>query len=369
MRIGVDVRLFYHQMAGIGWYTVRLLTALAKIDKENSYVLLQHRKQTEQLVKGPRFSKATLFTPTHHRFEQWFLSLETRRLGLDLIHSPDFIPPLRNSIPAVITIHDLAFLLYPQFITADSARYYGQVEEAVKRASRIIAVSQSTKRDIIQLLGAPKNKIDVIYEAAAPAFRPIPKDKARGMLKNASFDLPEHFILFVGTIEPRKNLTTLIHAYNLLRDHYKHDLPLLLAGASGWLADDVHQLVEDLGLEKCIHFLGRVSEGHLPALYNLATALAHPAHYEGFGLTPLEAMACGAPVVCSDAGSLPEVVGDAALTVPPEDVEAWAAALHRVIADDDLRREMSRKGLARAKMFSWEKAARETLETYRKAVA
>ena len=369
MRIGVDVRLFYHQMAGVGWYTVRLLTALAKIDQENEYVLLQHRKQTDILVKAPHFSRKTLFTPAHHRFEQWPLSLETSRLGLDLIHSPDFIPPLHNSLPAVITVHDLAFLIYPQFVTAKSARYYGQVEEAVKRANRIIAVSQSTKNDIEHLLGTPKNKIDVIYEAADPSFRPMEDAEARRILQNADFEIPEDFILFVGTIEPRKNLGTLIHAYALLREQYGHDLPLLLAGASGWLTDDVHLLVEDLGLSSSIRFLGRVDSDQLPALYNLATVLAHPAHYEGFGLRPLEAMACGTPVVCSDAGSLPEVVGDAAVLVPPEDAEAWAAALHHVLSDETERKKIRQKGLARSKQFSWEKAARETLQTYRKAVA
>ncbi len=369
MRIGVDVRLFYHQMAGIGWYTVRLMTALAKIDQENEYVLLQHRKQTEPLVDMPQFRRKTLFTPAHHRFEQWPLSLETRWLGLDLIHSPDFIPPLHNSIPSVITVHDLAFMMYPQFVTAASARYYGQVEEAVRRANRIIAVSQSTKNDIIELLGTPDNKIDVIYEAADSSFHPIAKNQAREMLSGSDLHIPEQFILFVGTIEPRKNLTTLIHAYNILREKYEHDLPLLLAGAPGWLANDVYSLVEDLGMSKCVQFLGRVPGEQLPALYNLATVLAHPAHYEGFGLTPLEAMACGTPVVCSDAGSLPEVTGDAASLVPPEDAEAWAAALHRVISDETVRQRMKQEGLKRSRQFSWEKAARETLETYRKAVA
>jgi glycosyltransferase involved in cell wall biosynthesis len=369
MRIGVDVRIFYHRTAGIGSYTLQLLTALSKIDEENDYLLLQHRRQVEPLVKSPRFSRMTLFTPAHHRFEQWPLSLETRFLNLDLIHSPDFIPPLHNKISSVITIHDLAFLLYPKFVTADSARYYGQVEDAVKRANRIIAVSHSTKNDIIKLLGAPESKIDVIYEAAAPFYRPIPREQAQQSLKSAGIHLPEQFILFVGTIEPRKNLATLIHAYHILKERYHHDLPLVLAGAPGWLSDDVHEIVNTLGMDEDIYFLGKTANEHILALYNLSTVLAHPAHYEGFGLPPLEAMACATPVVCSDAGSLPEVVGDAAMLVPPEDVEAWAVALHRIIADDRLQDDLSQKGVKRAKTFSWEKAARETLETYRKAVA
>ena len=369
MRIGIDLRIHYHQAAGISRYAVRLLTALAQVDNENEYLLLQHRKDRKQLIQGPRFRRSTLFTPTHWRFEQWFLSQETRLHGLDLIHSPDFIPPLRNHIPAVITIHDLAFLLYPKFVTGESARYYGQVEDAVKRANRIIAVSRSTKQDIVKLLGAPEEKIDVIYEAADAFFRPIPRQQAQSILAEAGKRPPQRFILFVGTIEPRKNLKTLIQAYKILKDRYRHDVALVLAGATGWLADDVYALVETLGLEQDVHFWGRTANEHLLALYNLAMTLAHPAYYEGFGLPLLEAMACGAPVICSNVSSLPEVVGEAAILISPEEVEAWTAALHRVISDADLRREMGAKGVNRAKAFSWQKAARETLATYRRAVS
>jgi len=368
MRIGVDVRLAYFQMAGISWYAIRLLTALAKIDQENTYLLLQYRKQRKPLIQAPNFAHTTLFAPVHHRLEQPILSLETKFLNLDLIHSPDFIPPLHNRIPAVITVHDLAFLIYPNFVTGASARYYGQVEEAVRRANRIIAVSHSTKQDLIDLLGAPECKIDVIYEAADPIFRVIPQEEARRRLAESGMDAPESFILFVGTIEPRKNLATLLRAYRLLRDRYGMDVPLLLAGAMGWLSQDILDLVDQLELEDRVRFLGRTTTDQLLCLYNLADALVHPAHYEGFGLPPLEAMACGAPVVCSDAGSLPEVVGDAAVLVPPDDEEAWAVALHRVLDSPDLQRSLSEKGQARARQFSWEKAARQTLETYRKAV-
>lgn len=369
MRIGVDVRLAYHQMAGISLYALRLLAALSRIDTENQYVLLQHRRQTEPLVFAPNFSHARLLSPVHHRLEPWLLSVETRFLQLDLIHSPDFIPPLHNQIPAVITVHDLAFLIYPNFVTEASARYYGQLDEAVKRASRIIAVSQSTKNDLVELVGAPERKIDVIYEAADPLFRPIPREMARRQLQASGLKVPETFILFVGTIEPRKNLATLLRAYRLLRDRYRLEAPLLLSGAMGWLSEDLIAHVASLKLEPHVRFLGKTTPEQLLALYNLATVLAHPAHYEGFGLTPLEAMACATPVVCSDAGSLPEVVGDAALLAPPNDEEAWAVALHRVMEDEALQASLRTKGRARAAQFSWEKAARQTLETYRKAVS
>ncbi|NOZ73613.1 MAG: glycosyltransferase family 4 protein [Chloroflexi bacterium] len=369
MRIGIDVRLVHYRKAGISWYTLRLLQALAQIDHENEYVLLQHRKQVEALLTAPNFSVATLMTPPHFRFEQWPLSLETLFLDLDLIHSPDFIPPLHNRIPAVITVHDLGFLLYPNFVTADAARYYGQTELAVKRASRIIAVSNSTRTDLVKLLGTPESKISVIYEAADPLFKPISVKEARQCLREAQISIPEQFILAVGTIEPRKNLGTLLRAYLRLRADYGLKLPLVLAGEPGWLFDDIQTFVQQQQLEKDVFIIGRIAGNEeLRALYNLATMLVHPAFYEGFGLPPLESMACGTPVVCSNAGSLPEVVGDAALMAPPEDVERWTLAILRMAQDADLREEFRQKGLERARQFSWEKAAEQTLQVYQQAV-
>lgn len=369
MRIGIDARLLYYRQAGISWYTRRLLQALAQIDQENEYLILQHRGHAEPVIDAPNFRRVTLFTPAHHRFEQWPLSLETMRLGLDLIHSPDFIPPLYNRIPAVITVHDLAFLRFPNFVTAEAARYYGQTEVAVRRANRIIAVSNATRVDLVTLLGAPESKINVIYEAADPIYRPISHEQARQDLHRGGIETPDEFILFVGTIEPRKNLGTLLRAYHILRQNYGVAVPLLLAGEPGWLYHDIYDLVLRLDLSESVHFLGSIADNEcLRALYNLATMLVHPAYYEGFGLPPLEAMACGLPVACSNAGSLPEVTGDAALLVPPEDVEMWAVSMHRMLTDQELREQMRAKGLARAAKFSWEKTARETLETYRQAV-
>ncbi|MCO6450192.1 MAG: glycosyltransferase family 4 protein [Caldilineales bacterium] len=370
MRIGIDARILHHRTAGISWYTRRLLHALSLIDSENEYVLLQHRRDLEPIVHAPNFRRVALYAPVHHRFEQLPLSAETRRLGLDMIHSPDFIPPLRNRIPAVITVHDLAFIRFPNFVTKESARYYGQTELAVRRANRIIAVSNATRVDLVTMLGAPEAKINVIHEAADPLYQPIPPAEAQATLSEAGIDVPDSFILFVGTIEPRKNLGALLRAYQLLRRNYDVAQPLVLVGAEGWLHQDVHELVQSLELSDRVHFLGNVPDNrYLRALYNLASLLAHPAYYEGFGLPPLEAMACGTPVVCSNAGSLPEVVGDAALLVPPTEIESWAVSIHRLLADDALRNDLRRKGLARASTFSWEKAAVATLETYRQAVA
>jgi len=371
MRIGIDARLIHYSQAGIAQYTTHLVKALAKIDRSNQYYLLQSRKETTPLVDAHNFARRGIWTPSHHSLEHYILGLEVANLRLDVLHSPDFIPPKRNPLAkfkTVITVHDLAFLIYPHFLTKKAARYYGQIDRAVRRANHIIAVSESTKADLGRFLGVSDSKVTVIYEAANPVYKPMPKEEAWKKANKLYPNLPRDFLLFVGTLEPRKNIPTLLDAYKIMRDSYKQDpVKLVLAGSPGWLFDGIFQKVQDLGLEGEVLFLGRVPTSALVALYNAALALVHPAHYEGFGLPTLEAMACGTPVVTTNVSSLPEVVGDAALLVSPDDAEEMAVAMWRVISDERLRKTLSQKGLNRAKAFSWEKAAQETLEVYRKA--
>ena len=365
MHIGIDARLVHYTQAGIGQYIIRLTQALAAINREDQFILLQHRADTVPLVHQPNFRRVGLWTPSHHRLEQWLLGLELPRRELDVLHSPDFIPPFHNGFRSVITIHDLAFLLYPHFLTRESARYYGQIDQAVQRADHIIAVSESTRRDTCRLLGVSEAKITVIYEAAHPGLRPIDREVALEHVR-ARFGISADYILFVSTIEPRKNVAGLLRAYRRLCDDYKVPHGLVLAGARGWLSDEVYALVDELNLSARCRFLGPVSSDDLVYLYNAATCLAHPAFYEGFGLPPLEAMACGTPVVVSNVGSLPEVVGDAALLVDPNDTEALAVALGQILTDADLRAMLRSKGLAQAARFSWRPAAEETLAVYRR---
>lgn len=368
LNIGIDGRLIAYRMGGIARYTIRLARALARVDSENTYWFLQHHRYANTLVKAPNFHTVRMFTPTHHPLEQFLLWMELKRVPLDVLHSPDFIPPLyKMGARRVITVHDLAFLRYPHLLTRAAARYYGQIDRAVRKADHIIAVSNSTREDLMNLLGAPESKITVIYEAADEAFRPLPEEEVAEEIRRRYGFSPD-YILFVGTIEPRKNLNTLLLAYHGLRTQYHLDPPLVFAGEHGWLADEVYSLVEELGLNDRCHFLGRVSTEELVYLYNGARVYAHPALYEGFGLPPLEAMACGTPTIVSNVSSLPEVVGDAALLVEPTDVEAWTTALHRLLTDDTLWNELRQKGLERAKKFSWERAARDTLNVYRKVV-
>lgn len=366
MRIGIDARLVYYSQAGIGQYILHLVDGLSKVDSENEYVLLMSRKDETTILQQSNFRRVSLWTPSHHRLERYSLNVELMRLGLDVLHSPDFIPPHRPSCKSVITIHDLAFLLYPHFLTKESARYYGHIDHAVRWTDQIISVSESTKRDTIRHLGVPEDKITVVYEAANPIFAPVDRDKAREHVRNRhGIDGP--FVLFVSTLEPRKNVPTLIRAFHQLMNCYKEDVRLVLAGGKGWLFEDAFAVVDELKLDQSVHFLGRVSSEDLLYLYNAAEVLAHPAFYEGFGLPPLEAMACGLPVVVSNVSSLPEVVGDAGLLFDPHNVDELTVALWRVLHDGNLRQEMREKGLRQAQGFSWERAARETLEIYRRA--
>lgn len=368
MRIGIDARLVYYSRAGIGQYILQLTDALASQCDRDEFIMLQSRKDDTTITDHPYFNRASIWTPSHHPLEQWTLRFEVNRLSLDLLHSPDFIPPLSRNCRSVITIHDLAFLLYPHFLTKESARYYGQIDQAVRSADHIIAVSHSTKRDLIRLLGVSERKITVIHEAANKIYRPIDKRIARQRVAQ-DYGIDYDYILFVSTIEPRKNLPTLIQAYQKLSDSYKCDERLVIAGTKGWLSEEVFTSIEKLGLKDKVRFLGRVPSEALLHLYNAAILLVHPSFYEGFGLPPLEAMTCGVPVIVSNVSSLPEVVGDAAEMIDPNEADELTVAMHRVLTNEAHRRCMIDKGLKRAANFSWQRAAKETLEVYRRVGA
>ncbi len=381
MRIGFDARLVYYQQAGIGQYIINLLAALTELEQEraaperNQYVIFQRGRDELPLVTESFQQRVNLRTPAHHRFEQPALSLELARFaGLDVLHSPDFIPPLwlaRLRRPAsVVTMHDLAFLRLPHLslLTGESKGYYGQVQAAARAARRVIAVSESTRRDIIELLGVDERKVAVVYEAANALYHPVGRQELR---RHLTISLREKigdqrgFILFVSTIEPRKNIPTLLQAYAILRDTVGEGLPnLVLAGRKGWLFDEVFEQVRKLGLREQVIFTGAVTAQELLYLYNQAVLLASPSFYEGFGLPVLEAMSCGLPVVAANSSSLPEVAGAAAILVAPSDVEGWAAAMRRLLEDETLRRDLREKGLQQARTFSWRRAAAETLVVY-----
>jgi len=367
--LALDARLvYYRRESGIGQYIVHLAEWLPRLDPARRYTILHSRKDAIDLAAAPNARRFNLWTPSHHRFEQIALPIELARVRPDLLHSPDFIPPFRGRHRRIITVHDLTFLRYPQFLTAESRRYYNtQIARAVAMADRILADSRATKADLIDLLGAPADKISVVWLAADARFKPMAPAEVQPRLD--ALGLPETYLLFVGTFEPRKNVAGLLTAYRLLLDREPGAPRLVISGRRGWLFDETPAQIDRLGLRERIVFLDAPSDADLVALYNGATALALPSYYEGFGLPVLEAMACGAPVVISDRGSLPEIAGDAALVVNPDDPDALATALRRVSLDVDLRAELRRKGLTRAAEFSWERCARETLAAYDRVLA
>ncbi len=366
MRIGIDARMAYYSKAGIGRYVINLVKALRELNPPEEFVVFQSRKDRTPLA-APPFRTSYLWTPSHHRLEQITLPLELWPHRLTLLHSPDFIPPFHFSGLSVITVHDLAFLIYPQILTKDSIRYYGQIEEAVERADHIIAVSKWTKKDLIEQLGVPEAKITVIYEAAEEIYHPIDPQEAKNKVREL-FGLDERFILFVSTIEPRKNVPTLLKAFKIIRERCREDVKLVLVGKKGWLSERVFQMVDELNLHRDVLFLGFLPSEKLLYLYNTASLLVLPSLYEGFGLPILEAMACGLPVVASGVASIPEVTGSAALLVDPEDEEALAAAIRRILKEPEVARELREKGLKRASLFSWKKTAEQTLQVYRKVL-
>ena len=286
--------------------------------------------------------------------------------GVKVFHATEHLLPRLKRVPSVFTLHDIAYLRYPQYHLLQNRLFLNwMMPRFLAQADHIIAISESTRRDALQQYRLDPAKITVIPEGVEPRFAPAVEANQLDAVRRA-YDLPERFILFVGTIEPRKNLPALLEAYAALRPKHP-EVGLVIAGGKGWLYQSFFDRLSALGLQQVVKLTGFVPDQQLPALMNAAEVFAFPSHFEGFGLPPLEAMACGLPVVCSNASSLPEVVGDAGLLVAPDDPRAWVEALDRVLTDPGLRQELRGRGLDRARPFTWEAAARQTLAVYERA--
>jgi glycosyltransferase involved in cell wall biosynthesis len=366
MRIGIDARLIAYRAGGISTYVEQLVAALGRLHSDHAFVVLESRK-AQRSIAPAAMHRAVLWTPPHHRLERVALSAELARLRLDVLHSTDFIPPLRGARRNVVSIHDLTFLHYPQHLTAESLRYYaGQIEMAAAQADHVLTISESSKRDIVAMLGVAADKVTVHLPGVDARFRPLASDEMAAW--RAKLALPERYFLCVGTFEPRKNIIGLLDAYALLRQRVTEAPPLLLAGSRGWLYEETLARIGRLGLEDDVQVRENLPGEALPALYNGAVALMMPSFYEGFGLPPLEAMACGTLPIVSNRSSLPEVVGEVGALVEPEDARAIADAMQRALEDDAWREAQREAGVRRAAGFRWEDAARIALATYTRVV-
>ncbi len=372
LRVAIDVTTAVTQRAGVGRYTRDLVQALADLpdgpELRPFYVAPEATYPLE--AAGPPRA-------VHRSIRGWRFEVLARHLarwpaagpwqGADVYHAPDVVfPPLHN-LPAVTTIHDLSYIVYPRFHTRLNGSYLRAMTPlAVRTARRIIAVSEATKRDVEQFYRVPESRIRVIQTPVPAAFWRWPAEAAMAETRR-SHGLTDPFVLSVGTLEPRKNLQGVLRAYRLLRQR-RPDAPLLaLVGASGWGLDQA-QLLDTVD-PSCVRRLGYVPDGHLAALYASCSAFVYVSHYEGWGLPVAEAMALGAPVVTSSVSSLPEVAGDAALLVNPRDPEAIAGAMESVIYDTDVAARLRRAGPERARRFTARSWAEATLEVYREAAS
>jgi glycosyltransferase involved in cell wall biosynthesis len=283
-----------------------------------------------------------------------------------VVHRPEtlFVPshvvPILHPRKTVVTIHDLGYLAYPQAHTRLSRLYlHLSTWFSTRSASRVIAISQATKRDLIKHYKVPARKISVIYHGRDAIFQPVLDESAIEVVA-ARYGVTRPYCLHVGTLQPRKNLGVLIEAWGILRDRLAQPPMLLLAGKRGWLYDSLFEQVKNAGLGDLIRFADYVERDDLPALYSGALALTFPSLYEGFGLPPLEAMSCGTPVITSNTTSLPEVVDDAGILLEPTDALAWADAVQHLAQDAGAREHLARRGLAQAAQFTWERCAQET---------
>jgi glycosyltransferase involved in cell wall biosynthesis len=370
LKICIDVSAAVHHRAGLGRYTQELTRALVA-QGEHDYVAFYHQRGKAQL--DPPMDRLPQLT-TRLAVRPWrlttmlayFSGLAQDRLfpGVDVLHATEHLLPRLRRIPSVFTLHDLIFRFDPDSHLPLNRIYLNlMMPRFLRAANAIIAVSECTRRDAMRLYRTPAEKIHVVVEGVDASFKPI-LDPARLAHVREKYKLPERFVLFVSTIEPRKNLPVLLDALASRRERGLKLWPLVIVGKLGWLYEPILQRILDLNLQEWVHRTGYVSDQDLPVLYSAAALHVMPSRYEGFGLSVLESMACGTPVVCSNASSLPEVAGEAALMVPPDDVQGWSDTVTRVWDDAALRAQMRERGQAHAARFTWEQAARKTADLY-----
>lgn len=352
---------------GVQYYTENLLIAIDKLGDEFIYETMVDQKcQLINDLENIRFIKDRLISNKWKRvfYENIYIPRYIKRCESLLYHSPNYILPFGIKIPTVLTVHDLITLDYPYYCQNETVLYFKMcLKRSINKASKIITVSNQVKEDILKHFKIPNNKIEVIYHGISSIFV-----KTLDLSIIDKYEIPNKYILFVGNIEPKKNLGRLIKAFSLLKMQQGIKHKLVIAGKKGWKYKSVFQMVKELGLKNEIVFTDYIPEKDLPALYSMADIFVFPSLYEGFGIPPLEAMACEVPVLVSNKGALPEVTGSKCLQVDPYDVKHIADKMYKLISDQNLRQKSVNDGKQWVKQFTWEQTARKTLEVYKQVI-
>ena len=372
MRIAIDYTAAVRQSAGVGNYVRRLVDAMLEQDTTNQYTLLTSGRPTRErpFPTASNVRGRSIVIPDRYLniiWYRWRLPLYATYFSgqTDIYHGPDFaLPPIGKKLSKVVTVHDLAFLEHPEYAVPSLANYLKKVvPEAVAAADVVCTVSQEVSRTLIKHFSTPPEKLTVVPNGVSPYFHRITDPIILAATRN-KFALKHPLVLGVGTLEPRKNHLGLIKAFYTAQKKKNGPAMLAIAGGKGWLYEETQQLVQELKLEKKVRFLGRVSDLELVTLYSMADIFAFPSFFEGFGVPPIEAMACGAPVITSNTSSLPEVVGDAALLIDPHKPDELAHAITRLLENPQLQEELRQKGYEWAKHYTWAESARKMLSIY-----
>jgi GT2 family glycosyltransferase/glycosyltransferase involved in cell wall biosynthesis len=360
--IKVDCFSMMKSKGGVGYYNAGLVKGLKNVNTRHILGRFDYAKEATNTIVLVKILRKIFL-------EQIFLPLQIMIKRVDLVHYPAFISPVWKTSKTVITIHDMSYLLFPEMFLWQYRMYLRLfVPFSAKRADQIIADSDNTKRDIVRLLGIPEEKVKVVYPGTNLAYSCI-EDTQRIQDSLKTLAIQGEYILSVGTLEPRKNIKTLIKAYaHLMQDSPVEEISLVIVGGKGWLYEEIFREVERVSLKTKIIFTGYVTEEEMICLYNGAKIFVYPSLYEGFGLPPLEAMACGVPVIVSNVSSLPEVVGDAALMFSPESFVELKDKIQELLNDQALSEDLILRGKERVKQFTWEKAAKQTMQVYEESL-
>lgn len=373
MRFGIDATALPERPVGAGNYIIQLVRGLASLKEDVELVVFAHHSRQALIdqpgLQGVEWALVPDKSPPRRLlWEQTVLPSLVRRARLDLLHSPHYTRPILLPCSSIVTFHDMTFFLYPELHTRAKRFFFPRaIRLSARLAEVLIADSESTRRDAMRILGIPPEKITTIPLGISAEFRPI-SDPVLFEACREKYKLPQEFILYVGLVEPRKNLPLLLSAFARLKCT-EPTVPLVIVGRYGWMYEDIFRQIEELSLKNKVIFTGYVPAEDLPIVYNLARLFVYPSIYEGFGFPPLEAMACGTPVITTSVSSMQENVGDAAILVPPQDEDALVEAMQRLLTDAQLREGLSHKGRQQAAQFTWTRTAQETLRLYRQVGA